>query len=60
MCWNNLFGSSYLLPDYVELTGIIQPVFWQFQMRVRNATPEELPDIKRECNKGSEPRDRSR
>ena len=52
VCENNLFGSSYLPPDYVELTEsrrTMQPAFWQFQMRVRNATPEELPDLMREC-----------
>ena len=54
MCKNNLFGSSYLPPDYVELTEpkrTIDPCFWAFQMRVRNATEEELPEIKAECKK---------
>ena len=54
VCKNNLFGSSYLPPDYVELTEpkrTIDPCFWAFQMRVRNATEEELPEIKAECKK---------
>ena len=50
----NLFGSSYLPPDYVELTEpkrTIEPSFWEFQMRVRNATPTELPVLKQEAKK---------
>ena len=51
---NNLMGSQYLPPDYVELTEpkrTIEPLFWAFQMRVRNATPTELPALKQEAKK---------
>ena len=51
---NNLFGSSYLPPDYVELTEpkrTVEPSFWEFQMKVRNATPQELPALKQEAKK---------
>ena len=59
VCENKLFGSSYLPPDYVELTEpkrTIDPSFWAFQMRVRDATKEELPLIKAEAKKDSERR----
>ena len=59
-CSNNLYLSSYLPPDYVELSEpkrTVEPSFWAFQMRVRNSTPEQLPALKAECKKkGSGPR----
>ena len=63
VCENKLFGSSYLPPDFVELTEpkrTIDPSFWAFQMRVRNASEDELPLIKAEAKKGSEPKAPSR